>query len=467
MSTAGVFFVSSDAKVIASVRRALSSAQVPLSIAHTLEEATARCESVPVEAILVQTDAPGSDIRGRLTEGYRFRRHPPVIAIAREVSIRDAVRAIRAGARDYLASERITADSVMEALRRLSRPSGIGPFAQGIHEPYAGVVTADHRMLNVCRTIAIVADSKATLLMEGESGTGKNLLARVMHENSVRWNDPFVEVNCGVLSDTLLESELFGHARGAFTSAYRDRRGKFEIADGGTVFLDEVSNASPSLQAKLLHAVETGRFARLGDTRTIESDVRLVVATNVSLEERSRRGLFREDLLHRLDQLKVTLPPLRERVGDIPLLARHFLALLARQHGRPARTFSTEALECMVHYSWPGNVRELRNIVERAVVLTRSETIYRDSFPAQVTEGLAGALDAPSRRTRHRLKEAMREPERQYLLRTLRLVGWNKQDAARRLRISRSTLYKKIKEHGLEDVEPSEEIVSLGGIGTS
>jgi len=467
MSTAGVLFVSTDAKVIASVRGALSVARVPLRIAHTFEEATARSEERPVDAILVQTDAPGSDMRERLTEGLRFRRYPPVIAVAGEVSIRDAVRAVRAGARDYVAADRITPDAIMEALRRLSRSAATDRYAPGANEPYPAVVTADYRMRMVCRMIATVADSKATLLMEGESGTGKNLLARLMHENSVRRNDPFVEVNCGVLSDTLLESELFGHARGAFTSAYRDRRGKFEIADGGTVFLDEVSNASPSLQAKLLQAVETGRFVRLGETRTLETDVRLVVAANVSLEERTREGLFREDLLHRLDQLKVTLPPVRERVGDIPLLARHFLAVLARQHGRPARTFCTEALECLVHYSWPGNVRELRNVVERAVVLADGVTVYPDTLPPHVADSLGQAPGNCRGRTCHRLKEALREPERQYLLRALRLVGWNKQDAARRLRISRSTLYKKIKEHGLECAEPADPVVSLGGIGTS
>ncbi len=470
MAEASVLFVSTDTTIIATVRRILSAMQYRLNVATSLEEANAQRVRKRYDAILLQTDAPGTNIRSRLNSGLRLHGGPPVLALAKSGSIEEAVRVMRAGASDYLVTNGITARSVRQAIQRAIAASlDNGPMQRFTdHEPYRGFITGDHRMAVVFETIALVAASRATLLIEGESGTGKNLLAHILHEMSGRRNEAFVEVNCGILSDSLIESELFGHSRGAFTSAYRERRGKFEIADGGTVFLDEVGNASPSLQTRLLNAVETGRFERLGDTRTVQSDVRMVVATNVSLEERVRSGRFREDLYHRLNTLKVTLPPLRERVGDIPPLVRHSLKHLGQRHGRTVRDVSAETMAILVRYPWPGNVRELKNVVEYSVVLTLGETVEPDALPERVTQYEATGQRSEMPRPHCRLlKEALRAPERECLLYALRRAAWNKQVAAHKLRISRSTLYKKIKEHGLDKLDPQPSALLPGGPGTS
>ena len=466
MRTGPVLLISTDVTVIARVRRVFSAMRRRLCLASSLEEATDRMADERFDVVLLQTDAPGTDIPRRFAEGFRLWRIPPVVAVAKSGSIGDAVRAVRAGARDYLLAQFLNSDAIRDALRRAAADARVGDVGsrRPAIEPYKGLITTDYRMLSVCETVAAVADSTATLLIAGESGTGKNLLARILHENSRRRDGPFLNVNCGGLSDSLLESELFGHVRGAFSSAHRDRLGKFEAADGGTVLLDEIANASVALQTRLLHAVESGRFEKVGDTRTIQSDVRLVVATNVSLGERVSQGLFREDLYHRLDALKVALPALRERVGDIPLLGRHFLRVLAEQCDRPVEDISPEAMRRLVNYPWPGNVRELRNVIEHAVVLARGRTILAENLPQRVARHEPGEFDCTKRHEPLSLKDALREPERRYILQALRLVGWNKQHAARELHISRSTLYKKIREHGLEDVEAGQGSLSLGTV---
>ena len=469
MVAASILLVSTDSGVIAGLRRTVSTVGYHLRVVGSLEEAEKVRTSESFDAILVQTDAPGVQIQQRLSGGFLFRRQPPVIALAKSGTIRDAVRCIQAGASDYLGGRPLSPFTLRNALRRASSGTSGGILESCVGSPdgnaFGGFVTADYRMRSVCETVATVAESKVTLLIVGESGTGKTLIAKMLHENSPRRLGPFVELNCGLLTDSLLESEIFGHARGAFTSAYRERRGKFELADGGTIFLDEIANASQALQVKLLRVVESGLFSRLGDTGTMHCDVRLVVATNTSLEEKVGLDLFREDLYHRLSAVKVDLPPLRDRVGDIPLLARHFLRMLSTQHRRGTRGFSPTALERLVHYRWPGNIRELRNAVEHGVIMAHHKMITPESLPQHIA-----AYSAPSQLQRPRprlqpLKDAMREPERQVILHALRIAGWNKQHAAKKLGISRSTLYKKMKEHGLERVESEQESLLLGMAG--
>ncbi len=331
-----------------------------------------------------------------------------------------------------------------EEERELLRP--VTEQSQGC----CGLVGKDQRMQTVYRLIEDVAPTDATVLILGESGTGKEMAARALHERSLRHAGPFVVINCSAYPETLLESELFGFERGAFTGAVRARPGRFEQADGGTVFLDEIGEISPSAQVKLLRVLQTQEVERLGGNGSRKVDVRVVAATNRDLAEEVRRGSFREDLYYRLSVIPLTLPPLRERRGDIPLLARHFLSMQALRSGREVTAFSSEAMRILLAHSWPGNVRELENSVEHALVLAKGDRIEAEDLPGTVRDAeavlQAGSPAAPQ-------GERLRDNERQLVLDALRAAGGNKKEAARRLGISRSTLYAKIERHGIGTAE--------------
>jgi DNA-binding NtrC family response regulator len=284
-------------------------------------------------------------------------------------------------------------------------------------------------------------------MITGESGTGKTLIARAIHYNSSRRNGPFVEVSCGALPETLLETELFGHVEGSFTGATSDKIGKFELAHGGTVFLDEINTATQALQVKLLRAIQEREFERVGGTETISLDVRFILATNYDLRQEVEEGNFRKDLFYRVNVVPIHMPPLRERVGDIPLLAEHFLAMYAKQNGRDPRSMSIapEAMMRLKQYSWPGNVRELENAIETAVVLCHGDVITVEDLPATIT----------TTADRHRLplREALIQAEREIIENALRLNGWRRQPTAAMLEIDRTTLFKKMRMHGLLEEE--------------
>ncbi len=447
-----VLFVSADSEVIGTVRRAVAPLGHRLLLATSLEEASRRIAAHDVDLVLVQTDSPECNVRNRLASGMQFRRAPAVIALAKEGRIEDAVRAVRAGADDYVLANPSRSGHLRACIRRALKAdacsNGNGNGNSG-RRPFESLITVDYRVEASCRVAAVAAESTAPLLLHGESGTGKSLLAGLVHQHSPRRLGPFVEVNCGALSESLLESELFGHARGAFTSAYRDRPGRFERANGGSLFLDEIGCASLRLQARLLRFVESGAFERVGEVRTLHSDVRIIAATKESLSDAVYSGAFREDLYHRLNSLKITMPPLRERVEDIPVLTRHFLRIYVAKHRRPGTRISVEAVDRLVHYHWPGNVRELGNVIEHAVIMAQNGHILPSHLPTHLLEN----READSGRellSVTSLKESLREPERNCIYRALRAAGWNKQSAARKLRISRSTLYKKMKEYGLD-----------------
>ena len=302
-------------------------------------------------------------------------------------------------------------------------------------EEISGIVGRDEKMLELFDLIHDLAQVDAAVLIEGESGTGKELVAAAIHREGRRANRLFVPVNCGALPEGLLESELFGHVRGAFTGAIRDKKGRFELADGGTIFLDEVADIPPPLQVKLLRVLQEGAFERVGDEKTLRVDVRVISATNRDLAAEVAAGRFREDLYYRLAVVPLRLPPLRERRGDIPLLARHFLRQALQESERPPVVFSDEAMAAMAAYRWPGNVRELQNAIQYALVKCRGGAILPEHLPA----ALAEAPHAPApRRRRHkvdlaRLQEALRESH------------GNKVEAARRLGVSRATLYRTLR----------------------
>jgi two-component system response regulator HydG len=304
---------------------------------------------------------------------------------------------------------------------------------------FSGIIGKDPKMQLIYKLIEDIAPTDATGLIQGESGTGKELVARAIHRLSTRKNKPFVVINCSAYPATLLESELFGHEKGAFTGAIRQKAGRFEQAHGGTVFLDEIGEIAPSAQIKLLRVLQTQKFERLGGEKTLTVDVRIIAATNKDLLQEVKKGLFREDLYYRLNVIPIQLPPLLERRNDIPLLARHFLHRFAAEQGKKIEQFSPEALRLLLDYSWPGNVRELENTVEHATVLAKGSRVEASDLPAALYSAIS-ATDVGKPPT-------LVDHEKKLLQEVLEECGWNKKQAAKRLGISRSTLYEKLKKY--------------------
>jgi DNA-binding NtrC family response regulator len=323
----------------------------------------------------------------------------------------------------------------------------------GEHGDFGPLLSTDPRMRRIFETLATVADSRATLLFSGESGTGKTQLAHAVHARSARAAGPFVEVNCGALPSALLESELFGHVRGAFTGAVKDRVGKFEQASRGTILLDEIGSASAELQLKLLRVLEEGRYERVGDVRTRTVDARVIAATNVDLEAEVAAGRFRADLFYRIHVVAIEVPPLRERVADVPLLARRFCARFARLHGRNVQGLTPSALHSLCSHSWPGNVRELENALERAVLVAQGVLLEaQDLWPADggsPSGGTGAEFDGWQGGPPAELKRALEGPERWLILRALERHGGNRSAAARGLGINRATLFNKMRRYDL------------------
>jgi transcriptional regulator with GAF, ATPase, and Fis domain len=307
-------------------------------------------------------------------------------------------------------------------------------------------------MSKVFRVIEKVADTDSTVLILGESGTGKELVARAIHYHSMRREKPLIPVNCGAIPEELLESELFGHEKGAFTNAIRTRIGRFEMAHGGTIFLDEVAEMSPHLQVKLLRVLQEQEFERLGGAKTIKCDVRILAATNKDLDRLVEDGSFREDLYYRLKVIPVSLPPLRERRSDIPLLAHHFLENMARnKKGHPIE-ISKEAMKALMNYDWPGNVRELENIIERLVILSEGDRITLEDLPEKIAQRMALGLDSDALIPEEGLSltNAVSEYERQLIIHALEKADWVKNRAAKLLKMNRTTLVEKIKKQGID-----------------
>ncbi|MEW6220444.1 MAG: sigma-54 dependent transcriptional regulator [Thermodesulfobacteriota bacterium] len=377
------------------------------------------------------------------------RHHPtlPVILMTAYSSVDAAVEAMKIGAHDYL-TKPLDFGRLRATLEETGGPAPSGAALAGPGRGPAdfGLVGASAAMHELAELLAVVAPSEATVLVTGESGTGKELVAHALHRHSLRKDGPLVTVNCAALAETLLESELFGHEKGAFTGADRRREGKFVQAHGGTLFLDEVGETSPFMQAKLLRALQEHEVQRVGGQETIRVDVRVVAATNRVLEEEVRQGRFREDLYYRLNVVTIPVPPLRARPDDIPPLAEHFVARFAARNRRKVRGIDPGAMDCLVRYGWPGNIRELENAMERAVILLRGEVLDVDSLPLAVRKaGTAAPLPAAATSSP---PTSLEEAERQVILRTLAESGGNKSETARRLHITRRTLHAKLRKYG-------------------
>lgn len=401
-----------------------------------------------------------ADIRLADGDGFEIlawsREHYPrvtVILITGYGTVETAIDALRAGAFDLLTKPLIDEELEMAIDRALSQRKVVEENRQlkaqlDLRFGLENIVGHDHRMQRVFDTVDRIADTRATVLITGESGTGKSLLARAIHRRSSRRDQSFVEVACGAMPETLLESELFGHAAGSFTGATGEKIGKFTQADKGTIFLDEIGTSSPGLQVKLLRVLQEFHFEPVGSTKTQKVDTRVILATNENLELAVQQGRFRQDLFYRINVISIELPPLRERLADIPLLAQHFHARTCEDAGKQSQGFDDDALAAMQRYNWPGNVRELQNVVERAVLLGRGSKVTLEDLPNQLTLGPSTHYEA---QTGKALKDAMEAPERAIIREVLESNHWNRNATADALGINRTTLYKKMKRLGLMD----------------
>jgi two-component system response regulator HydG len=377
----------------------------------------------------------------------------PVTIMTAYSSVETAVEALKKGAYDYLTKPldfdklRLTIQRAMEHTQ-LKEENRLLKESLGIQFDMQNIIGRSPAMISLLETVAHVAPSEATVMITGESGTGKELIAGVIHYNSPRKEGPFVKINCAAITETLLESELFGHEKGSFTGADRRKEGRFYQANQGSIFLDEVSEMPLTMQVKLLRVLQERELTRVGGEKVIPVDVRVIAATNKDLVDLKKRGLFREDLYYRLNVVSLEIPPLTKRRDDIPLLARHFLEIFVEKNKKEIKGFTPKAMDHLIRYDWPGNVRELMNAVERAVVLARTDYLDDQDFsilnpllqqPASALSDFDN-IDIP-----------LEEVEKTAILRMLESVAGNKSEAARRLGITRKTLHKKLKKYGVMD----------------
>jgi len=398
------------------------------------------------DLLLVDMKMPGMSGLDLLKKVKEIDNDSVVILITAFASVPTAITALKDGAFDYV-TKPVDPDELAHLVKKALEQKALKIENELLKENIDEIIKPDnlvgesYQMKKIYELIQTVASADTTVMIRGESGTGKELVAKAIHINSKRKYFPIVPVNCGALAETILESELFGHEKGAFTGAQFKRKGKFEMADGGTIFLDEVGSVSQKMQIELLRVIESKQFCRVGGNQVIHSDFRVITATNESLEELVRVNKFREDLYYRLNVFTINVPPLRERRQDIPLLAYFFLNKFATAMNKPVKNISQEAMDFLVNYNWPGNVRELENAIERAVVVGKSDSILIPDLPFHVTEGGQNGMDAG--------EKSLASMEKRFILKTLNENNWNISRSASILEIDRVTLYNKINKYGL------------------
>lgn len=468
-SAASILLVDDDRHLAESMAQWLRELSHEVDTAASLAAAKQRLSRRDYELVITDLRLGDEDGFDLIRHVHRHYPESSVLVITGYATPDTAVQAVRAGAFDLLTKPLIDEElslAIQRAAtqREIARENEILRKQLDRRSGMENVLSHDYRMLKIFDIVDSIADARASVLITGENGTGKSMIARAIHARSSRRGGPFVEVACGALPDTLLESELFGHVAGAFTGANHDRAGKFQLADGGTLFLDEIGTASPAMQVKLLRVLQEFQFEPLGGTETHSVDTRVILATNEDLSKAVERGSFRQDLYYRVNVVNIMLPSLRERVGDIPLLVDHFLREASEACGREVAGFDQAAMDRLQAYSWPGNVRQLENVVERAVLLARDEVLTVDDLPPELTGraesswgGSIGVSTAASSSlslgdvSGKTLREALEGPERQIILQALRSHSWNRAATAESLDINRTTLYKKMKRLGLDD----------------
>ncbi len=460
--TATLLVADDDPAVRQSLERALTREGYTVVAAPDGQTALERLRQGGVDLVLSDLRMPGLTGLELLREAKLVAPDVDVILLTAFGTVEEAVRAMKDGAIDFL-TKPFRQAQLMKVVRQALERRDLIAENRALHRrlddllsqgKMVGVSPAFQRMMTLIKQ---VADSSATVLIQGESGTGKELVARTLHELSTRRGGPFVAVNCAALPETLLESELFGYERGAFTGAASRKEGRFELADGGTLFLDEIADLSMVTQPKILRVLQEGDFERLGGTRTQHVDVRVVAATNQDLAGLVRERRFREDLYYRLNVITVVAPPLRDRREDIPHLAQHFVRLYAAKNNRRLEGVSDDVIRCFEAHAWPGNVRELENVIERAVILARGPVIEVKDLPEALAAQLSVLLERPERAEsgdaaylRIRVGTPLAEVEQRLLDETLRLTGNNKAEAARLLGIDPKTVFRKLKREAEE-----------------
>ena len=441
-SSKRILILDDEPNICSSLRLILERAGYATTTAGTIQEALAMKE--PPDAMLVDVrlpDGSGIDLLRRLRERDQL---APAIMISAHGTIAEAIEATRAGAFDFL-EKPLSREKVLLSLKHALEQNSLRLENERLREMVGSrskMIGSSPAFLRVLEQATMAARSDARILITGESGTGKELLAAHIHEQSPFAAGPFVKVNCAAIPSELLESELFGHERGAFTGAVAARKGKFELADGGTILLDEVGDLQAGSQAKLLRVLQEGEFHRVGGEQTIRVSVRVVSATNRNLAELAAQQKFREDLYYRLCVVPIRMPSLRERPQDIPPMADYFLQEFCERNNFKPRRIDAEVYEALVAYSWPGNARELRNIIERMAILTPEDHIRAESVPVEVRMAKDSA-------PKSNLKEARESAERDHILRALEECGWNVSGAARALGMERTNLHKRIRALGL------------------
>ena len=444
-----ILLVDDDAELCTEISRFLETKSYEIKTAATVSEAMAAWQEYAPDVVLLDLKLPDGEGTQVLKEVKSKSGETMVVMLSGYGSIPKAVDAIKQGAEDFL-TKPVDPDHLLLALEKLIEQKRLRNRLLiqelEIADQKKSIVGSSKQQKEALSTCKAAALSDSTVLITGETGTGKHLFAHFVHQNSPRKELPFVYVNCASLSETLLESDLFGHEKGAFTGAHQQKKGRAELAHQGSLFLDEIGELPLNLQAKILHFIEYGQFQRVGGTQNLRADTRIICATNKNLADEVKAGKFREDLFYRINVIQIEITPLRERRGDIPLLLDHFLQIYSHETGRPQLQIDDSVIESLINYPWPGNIRELQNAMERAVVLCKSNRLTKSDFPF-LTAPLKGESDEPFQP--RPLQEALTDFKRRYISQLLQQTEGNQSQAARILQIQRTYLNRLIKELGV------------------